>query len=107
MRRTRQSYGDLDDIAAYIGQDNPRAQLRYLDRAEEALALLVERPEIGRLRTDFSNPRLRDLRSWAIRGFENHLIFYRVNDDGLEVVRVLHGARDIGVELGDEPDADE
>jgi toxin ParE1/3/4 len=27
-------------------------------------------------------------------GFRNHLIFYRPIDDGIEIVRVLHGARD-------------
>ena len=40
-------------------------------------------------------PALRDIRVWPIRGFKNHLIFYRVQTDRLEIVRVLHGAQNI------------
>jgi len=43
----------------------------------------------------FRNPRLRDLRIWPIRGFEKIVIFYRPIEGGIEVVRVLHGARDV------------
>ena len=32
---------------------------------------------------------------WTIRGFPNHQIYYRPIDDGIEVIRVLHAARDI------------
>jgi toxin ParE1/3/4 len=32
---------------------------------------------------------------WRVRGFERYLIFYRPTDDGIDVVRVLHGSRDI------------
>jgi toxin ParE1/3/4 len=35
------------------------------------------------------------IRLWRIRGFERYLIFYRPIPDGIEVIRVLHGARDI------------
>ncbi|MEX0866184.1 MAG: type II toxin-antitoxin system RelE/ParE family toxin [Pirellulales bacterium] len=35
------------------------------------------------------------LRVWQVRGFENWLIFYRPISDGVEIVRVLHGARDV------------
>ena len=42
-----------------------------------------------------ANPRLEGLRVWRIQGFEKHLIFYRPVADGIEIVRVLHGARDL------------
>jgi toxin ParE1/3/4 len=42
-----------------------------------------------------ANPRLASLRVWPIVGFPNHLIFYRPIDGGIEVIRVLHGARDV------------
>jgi toxin ParE1/3/4 len=41
------------------------------------------------------NPRLAGLRVGRVEGFEKHLIFYRPGDDGVEIIRVLHGARDI------------
>jgi len=51
-------------------------------------------PHMGPARV-FRNPRLRDLRIWPIRGFEKIVIFYRPIEGGIEVVRVLHGARDV------------
>jgi toxin ParE1/3/4 len=41
------------------------------------------------------SPRLADLRFFPVTRFPNHLVFYRPLEDGLELVRVLHGAREI------------
>lgn len=57
------------------------------------------RPDIGWPYAS-SNPRLRDVRVISIGRFRNYLIFYRRKDDGVEVLRVLHGARDIRSLLG-------
>ena len=56
---------------------------------------------VGRLR-EFRSARLAGLRSWPVPGFPKHLIFYRVDEDLVEVVRVLHGARDLAIVLEDE-----
>ena len=42
------------------------------------------------------------MRSWAVSGFENYLIFYRPQSEGIEVVRFVHGARDIPSLLDEE-----
>ena len=47
------------------------------------------------VKRSFRHASLQDLRMHPVRGFERHLVFYRERDDGIEVVRVLHGARDI------------
>ena len=39
---------DLRELSEYIAQDSLDAALRFLDAAEEAFALLLEMPEIGR-----------------------------------------------------------
>ena len=49
-----------------------------------------------------ARPIMAGVRSWGIRGFPNHLIFYRPTDDRIEVIRVLHAARDIETILGRE-----
>jgi toxin ParE1/3/4 len=49
---------------------------------------------MGRPRA-FDTPHLVDIRSWSIREFPSVLIFYRPSGHGIEVIRVLHGARDI------------
>jgi toxin ParE1/3/4 len=46
-----------------------------------------------------TNPRLSDVRVWRVAGFPNHLIFYRIVEDGIEAVHLIHGARDVDAML--------
>ena len=83
-----QSEEDLLEIASYICQDNTAAAERWLERIAETLKLLSEMPAAGRLR-----PRLApNLRSFPIG---NYVLFYHPLSDGIQLVRVLHGARNI------------
>ena len=68
--------------------------LRFYDAAKSTFAKIAEMPNIGERWTS-SNARLAGLRIWRIEGFEKHVIFYRLADDGIDIVRVLHGARDL------------
>jgi toxin ParE1/3/4 len=61
---------------------------------ERTLEGLAEVPGKG-ARREFDNPRLKEVRSWAIDGFPNHLIFYVYDDAALTVIAVVHGARDL------------
>ena len=99
--RTPQAKTDLIDIAAYIGRDSPAIADRFLDAAEETISRLAERPPIDRI-CQFREGPLRGLRRWAIRGYVNYIVFYHVRDYGIEIVRVLHGARDIDAVLQDD-----
>jgi toxin ParE1/3/4 len=85
---------DLQEQAEYFRQDSPETAVRFLEAAEQSMDTLLSMPELGSLQ-EYSPARWRGLRSWPIRGFENYLIFYFSRDTGIEVVRVLHGARDI------------
>jgi len=38
---------------------------------------------------------VRGVRMLAIKDFENYLLFYLEREDSVDVIRVLHGARDI------------
>ena len=62
---------------------------------------LAAMPELGE-RQVFKRADLADLRAWQVRGFENYLIFYRPIEHGVEIVRVLHAARDIAAIFEDE-----
>jgi toxin ParE1/3/4 len=35
------------------------------------------------------------IRQWRIKNFKDYLIFYKVLEDRVEVLRVLHGMRDL------------
>ena len=58
-------------------------------------------PGIGKP-SRFSNPTLADIRQYSIKGFGRYLIFYRATDSGVEILRVLHGARDLSAILDEE-----
>ena len=92
--RERLAQSDLLEQIEYIRQDNILAAVRFVDAVEHSLRRLSEMPEIGSL-CDFENPRLENIRVWPIKGFEKHLIFYRVADNIVQVLRILHGTRDI------------
>ena len=79
---------DVAEIALRIARDNPDAADRWMELIDEKFRLLAQMPELGRKRFDLS-PELRSLAAG------NYVIFYRPVSDGIQVIRVLHGARDI------------
>src|SRR4030095_16552724 len=93
-----QVYLDLDEIAAYIPKDNPAAAIRFLDAAEATFQSLAEMPGIGSSYA-VRNARLSALRCFPVKGFPKHLIFYQPVGNAIEIVRLLHGARNIGTIL--------
>jgi toxin ParE1/3/4 len=77
--------GDLDSIAGYIAQDNPRAAVALIRDLRARCLSLKDFPLRGRRfnaehRTLVASP---------------YLIFYRVQDDTVVIVRIRHGAQDV------------
>ncbi|MEO6594521.1 MAG: type II toxin-antitoxin system RelE/ParE family toxin [Planctomycetota bacterium] len=96
---------DLQDCAIYLADHaSVHVALRFLECAEVTFGLLAEHPGFGRP-LEFTRPELEGLRSFRVQGFENHLIFYLPRESGIEVVRVLHGARDLEA-IFDGPDGE-
>jgi toxin ParE1/3/4 len=73
---------------------NVETAIRFLDAFDAAIQLSAISPGIGSS-CHFQNPLFEGIRVWPIGGFKNYLIFYRELSDEVEVVRVLHGARDL------------
>jgi toxin ParE1/3/4 len=88
VQRTSLANEDLVAIALHIAQANPIAANTWLDTIEQKCWLLASMPEMGRLRPELAA----DLRSWAVG---EYVIFYQPTIDGIVVVRVLHGSRDL------------
>jgi toxin ParE1/3/4 len=97
IRRTRQSELDLIEIWRFILQDSPEAADRVLSDIDDKCRLLSERPHIGRARTELGL----EIRSFPYR---RYLILYRIIDEGVEIIRVVHGARDLRDLLGGRED---
>jgi toxin ParE1/3/4 len=84
---------DLWEQAAHIAAGNVGAAERFLAAVEETFSLLAKQPLLGAA-VRSRRAALADIRVWAVSDFRNWLIFYRPTDDGVEIVRVLHAARD-------------
>jgi toxin ParE1/3/4 len=89
--RTRASLADYQEIWGYIAIHDVAAADRIVDQFDEALNLLANSPQLGRSVGELA----KDLRSFPVG---NYQIFYRPLNDGIELTRVVHGARDIAPE---------
>ena len=94
IRRSAQSVEDVYEIATYLLKDGLSIAERFLDAIEATFQTLGRTPLIG-VPNAGSKHSQTGLRRWRVRGFENFMIFYRLLANGIEIVRVLHGARDI------------
>jgi toxin ParE1/3/4 len=88
VRRTARAEEDLLEIGIYIAQDDPGAAGRLLDRIDFVSKLLADNPRMGPSRFDLALG-LRCFRSGS------YLILYREIQEGIEIVRVVHGARNL------------
>lgn len=86
--RTTQAHWDLVDIATELGRKNPVAADELLDTIEDKCKLLAQFSEMGRRREELAP----GLRSFPVGSY---IIFYRGRADGIQVIRVLHAARDL------------
>jgi toxin ParE1/3/4 len=79
---------DLIELASALAQESQSAAERFLIIAEETFKLLDKLPGIGQP-TELKNSRFTDVRQHPIEGFRRYLIFYRITDLGIEILRVL------------------
>lgn len=91
---------DLAGCYAYIGEHNSGAAHRFRLAAEQTFEALARTPGIG-APYETSNPRLAGLRCAQVGRFRNYVIFYRPIPEGIDIIRVLHAARDIRAILED------
>lgn len=83
---------DILEIGSHIAQDSGRAADRLLRSIDAKLKLLARSPKLGRRREELAP----DLRSFPVAPY---VVFYRHIHGGVQIIRVLHGARDITAEF--------
>ncbi|MDB5332956.1 MAG: parE1 3 4, toxin ParE1/3/4 [Phycisphaerales bacterium] len=88
IRRSREAVRDGAEIWHYIAYDSPEAADRLLDLFNQKIKLLSESPGMGAMRDELAP----SLRSFPVGSY---LIFYRPIPSGIEVVRIIHGARNL------------
>lgn len=75
-------------IWRYIAEDKPQAATGLIHTINEKCALLADNPLLGQARPDIAP----DFRYFVVG---NYLILYREAAYGVEIIRVLHGARNL------------
>ena len=84
---------DIREIVAYIRQRSPDAAKRVRRELQEEMRRLADFPTMGHLRQDVTDE---PLRFWSLYSY---LIVYVPDSKPLQVVRVLHGGRDLERQL--------
>ncbi len=87
VKRPR-ALADIAEIWDYIADDNEERADSFVVSLDGKFQTLAKNPRLGRQRDELSA----NLRSWH---FGRYVIFYLPLKDGVEIIRVLHGARDI------------
>ena len=90
IRRTKRALRDAAEIWHFIAEDNPRAATVLIEKFEKTLRLLSDFPRIGTDRSDLA----KSLRSFPVG---NYLLLYRPLKTGVQLIRIVHGARDLRV----------
>ena len=88
MIRSPQAERDLEDILDYLDRHRPRAADRSAMRIDEKAAIHAQFPEMGRDRRIFGD----GLGSFLA---DSYVVFYRPSGDGIEIIRIIHGLRDL------------
>jgi toxin ParE1/3/4 len=94
LRRPRAS-ADVSEIWEFIARDDMQRADAFVDRLDEKFRVLAAQPLMGRERKELG----KGIRSLAMAPY---VIFYEALPDGVIIVRVLHGARDVEAQFGDE-----
>jgi toxin ParE1/3/4 len=86
--RSQRARLDAAEIWLYVAEDSVAAADRLTDSFDEKLKMLAEAPGLGTKRDEL----LPGLRSFPVGSY---LLFYREVSGGIEVARIVHGARDL------------
>ncbi len=85
---TKAAEADLEAIGDWIAADNPSRALTFIVELRQCCEALADAPRGFPVVPRYEHAGVRR------RAFRDYLIFYRVFNDTIEVLHVLHGARD-------------
>lgn len=79
-------------ISHFASEASSGAATRFEENTCALIGLLLENPEMGRLRKDL---RPEGIRSFRVRGFDRYLLFYRVQGEDLILLRLRYGGMNL------------
>ena len=87
IKWTQVALRSVDDIAAYIANDNPIRATSFVLELQEAVTKLQAHPGMGRA------GRVPGTRELVLH--KNYIAIYRVHGDDVEILRLHHAARNL------------
>lgn len=86
---SREADEDLADIRAYISLDSPRRAASFTRELVHACLAIGEAPRAWPVVVGYERSGFRR------KAYRQYLIFYRVQVDCVQIIRVVHGRRDV------------
>jgi plasmid stabilization system protein ParE len=90
VRWSRLARDEFEEALAYIARDSPARAVAFADRILTEVDSLPQWPYQGHVVDELDDPAYREIPAWPYR------IVYRLTDEAVGVVAVMHGARDFG-----------
>ncbi len=90
---------DISSIFLYLAME---ASLEVADGFLQSLATAYKYPQRfpeSEVELSECSPDIQKMRRWPVPRFANYLVYYRMYEGNVDIVRILHGARDVRVLL--------
>ena len=94
---TRAARRDLADALDYLLRYNEQAARNFVQSLEQKETLYARSPAMGSVYPELSG----NLRSFVVKSY---VVFYQETSNGITIIRLIHGARDISHLLENQPD---
>jgi len=89
LRWSKLALSDLEDIISYIARDSEENARSFVAKIIDSVETTSVFPYSGRVVPELKNKLIRE------KVFSNFRIIYRIKDNMMEVIRVLHSAREL------------
>jgi len=94
IRKKPQAERDIEECFVFIGEDNLDIAVHFLVAVEDSIEFIGKNPFVGKIR-EFKDSKTKNIRMTLVKDFHNYQIYYTVKDEIIEIIRVLHGSRDL------------
>ena len=96
VRRRAHAQQQIERHVDHLAHTSPQAAARFVDAFEQSIRLLSEWPESGS-RYESEHEGLSQLRKWVVPGFRRFLVFYRFENNVVELIDVVDGRSDFQI----------
>lgn len=86
-----QAAQDLHEHFFYIRRDNGETAWEFFYAVQQTFIQISRSSALGD-RCPIHHPQLKEVYSWSVKGFRQHLVFYQERQGVVEIMRILYAA---------------